>query len=217
MKEQINYFNIISITISVIAVFIAYLSFETSKIALEYQISKDSIESTPSLTETKDSLKIEYGLSNNSELQILQIIFQHKVHSPIKIITKPVQIRKSIIEEIANDYLISQVSIKDSVRKEGTLSLPVMIEYSAIINGSSQEYRENRFLLFNFYQTDGKDFNIEYSNSFLNSRFGFPIKGHYFWKMPFTKLSQERISNQDSIDVQELLSNQLEFLNKDLK
>lgn len=215
MKGKINWFNIITFMTSIFAVVIAYLSFQISKTALDYQISKDSFDNTPALTEKTDSLTIDFGLTNDSELQLIKITFPSNLHADINMITKPLRLHKWVIEDIANDYLTSHVTIKDSIMKAGTFSLPVMIDYSAIINGSSHDLRENRFLLFNFYQYE-QEFTVKYSNSFLNSRFGFPIKAHYFWKIPFTELSQIRIYRQDSLDVKELLGNQLTFLNQQI-
>jgi hypothetical protein len=128
------------------------LSFQTSKDALQYQSNKDSFQNTPAITEKLDSTYVNFGLNNESELQLINIIFPSKLEQNDLIVnTKPIRVRKDILHQIAEKYLQENITKKDSVIYVGTFSIPVMINYSAIVFGQQSRLRENRFLIYDFY------------------------------------------------------------------
>jgi hypothetical protein len=213
---KINWFNIITIIISIIALVISYLSWSVSKQSLDYEISKDSVINTPAIKEIIDSTKITYKLNNTSELQNLNIIFPKSISDEnININTKPLELYKNPIESLAKIYLRNKLSLKDSTAIVGTFSIPVMMRYSVIVYGQPHILRENRLLVFKIHYYDDIE-SVEYSNSFLINRAGYPLLRHYYFTGPFAEPLDKKIQNQDLIDVQELLENQLKDIAENL-
>jgi hypothetical protein len=60
------------------------------------------------------------------------------------------------------------------------------------------------------------EFKADFKNSFLISRYGYPIKGHYFWYNPFKDNRTEQIEKQDIKDIDELLNNQFQNIVENL-
>lgn len=195
-----NVFNILTLLISIIALFVSYQALKISESELLYKIEYDSFLLTPALTESIDSSEIIFSLNNEAQLQMLNIIFPSNfVESDLKRISKPISFSKPRIENIAYHFLKDKILIQDSIETVGQLALPVMIEYSCIVKGSSQSLRELRYFIFDVFGTD--KLHIEYINSALINRCGYPIKKQNHWKIPFTNLSDEKIMKQDSVDV----------------
>jgi hypothetical protein len=80
----------------------------------------------------------------------------------------------------------------------------VLIEYSAIVYGDAQDFREYRLLQFEVVLSK-KNIHVDYKNSILMKRYGFPMKKQYYFKMPFSDIPVEKIVKRDSIDIRELL------------
>ncbi|MFH7002158.1 hypothetical protein [Flavobacterium bizetiae] len=213
---KINSFNIITIIISIVALVISYLSWSVSKQSLDYEIGKDSAINTPAIKEIIDSTKITYKLNNASELQNLNVTFPKSISDEnININTKPIELYKNPIESLAKIYLRNKLSLKDSTSIVGTFSIPVMMSYSVIVYGQPHILRENRLLVFKINYYDNVE-NVEYSNSFLIKRAGYPLLRHYYFTGPFTEPLGKKVQNQDLIDVQELLESQLKDIAENL-
>ncbi len=217
-KKNINLVNIGTLVVSITALVVSYLSFQTSRDALEYQSNKDSFQNTPAITEKLDSTYINFGLNNDSELQLLNIVFPSKLEqNNILLNTKPIRITKDVFHQITEQYLQENLIIKDSIIYVGTFSIPVMLNYSAIILGQQHKLRENRLLICDFYN-EKSHFKAEFKNSFLISRYGYPIKGHYFFHNPFNDDDlAEKIEIQDQKDIDELLNVQFANMIENLK
>jgi len=216
-KSNLSLINIGTLIVSIIALVVSYLSFQTSQNALEYQSNKDSFQNTPAITETLDSTYVNFGLNNDSELQLLNIVFPSKLEeNDILLNTKPIRIRKDVLHQIAEKYLQENLTKKDSVIYVGTFSIPVMINYSAIVFGQQSNLRENRLLVYDFYN-GYSEFKADFKNSFLISRYGYPIKGHYFLYNPFNDNRAEIIEKQDQEDIDELLNSQFQNIIENLK
>ncbi|MEJ8591616.1 hypothetical protein JSO54_10270 [Riemerella anatipestifer] len=209
-EKKINWSNILTIVISIIALILSFLSYQISKQNLDYEIDKDSFLNTPAITEIVDSTIVRFKLNNeNSELQSLLITFPNDVNiKSIKTAKKPVEISTTILENSVKSYVDNKIMVKDSFAIVGHVGIPVVFDYSAIVFGSAQNLRENRILIFDvhYYESVKK---INFSNSFLITRLGYPIKKHYFYTGPFSKPLEEKLAIQDSIDLQELLRTQL--------
>ena len=82
-----------------------------------------------------------------------------------------------------------------------------MIDYSAIVYGFPQTLRENRYLIFDVYC--GDHLKIDYSNSFLINKCGFPLKSHRFYIGPLASSLEGKIIERDREDVLMLLAEQL--------
>jgi hypothetical protein len=208
-----NWFNATTLAISIIALIFSYLSWQISKQSFEYGVEKDSMMNTPALQETIDSLSINFSLNSGADLQMLSIIFPKEVSKhAIIIAAKPMRLVPEILENIAKQYLRDKVKINDSIAIVGTVAIPVMINYSAVVFGDSQDFRENRTLVFEIHYYENVE-NVHFKNTYLISRCGFPLKRHYFYNGPFSGSVSEKIYRQDSIDVQDLLNQQLKFSN----
>lgn len=209
-ERKINWFNTLTITISLIALVFSYLSYQLSKQNLQYEKYKDSFLNTPAITEIVDSTFIKFKLNNeNSELQSLLITFPNDVNiERIKTVKKPVKISTTILENSVKNYIDNKIKVRDSFAVVGQVGIPVVFDYSAIVFGFAQNLRENRILFFdiNYYENVKE---IKFSNSFLIDRLGYPIKQHYFFTNPFSKPLEEKMTIQDSIDLQEHLRTQL--------
>ncbi|MCE8921501.1 hypothetical protein [Bacteroides ovatus] len=219
MKKVFKFISVVlPIIVSIIALVVSFLSYQTSKQSYEYGIHKDMMVHTPAIKENIDSLSISFSLNNeNSELQGISITFPDNISStPLLINTKPVRINKYYLEMLAKNYLSEFIEAKDSTVSVGTFAIPVMIDYSAIVYGFPQELRESRLLVFNLYFDDNVK-NVTFSNSFLNGRCGYPLRNHTFYTWIFSSSLDEKIKNQDQKDVQELLKSQLEKIKQNSK
>lgn len=219
MKNKFKFTSTtLSIFISIIALMISILSYQTSKQSYEYGISKDVMIHTPAIKENVDSLNISFALNNeHSELQEVNITFPNDISDyPLLINTKPIEISKSYLEMLAKNYLNKFVVVKDSIAIVGTFSIPVMIDYSAVVYGFPQQLRENRLLVFNLYFYNNVR-NVTFSNSFLSRRSRYPLKSHTFYTGIFSSCLEDKIRKKDQKDVQELLKIQLEEIVKDFK
>ncbi len=216
-ENNFNIVNVVTLIVSIVAIVISYFSFQISKDALEYESNRDSFQNTPALTESIDSSFISFGLNSDSELQFLNIVFPKKLNqTEIVINTKPIRIPKRLLNDISESYLQEKIKQKDSMVYIGTFSIPVMINYSAIVFGQPNRLRENRFLIFTFH-SENSTIKAEFKNSFLISRFGYPIKGHYFWYNPFNDNLKIQIEIQDQKDISELLNSQFENIEENLQ
>jgi hypothetical protein len=204
---------VLPIIISIIALVISFLSYQTSKQSYDYGVNKDMMIYTPAIKENVDSLNILFFLNNeNSELQGISITFPNDItDSPLLLNSKPVELSTFYLETMARNYLSKFVKVRDSTELFGTFAIPVMMDYSAIVYGFPQQLRENRLLVFNFNLYDDIT-NVTFTNSFLKGRCGYPLKMHYFYTGPFSSPLRSKIKSQDQKDVQELLMNQLEEL-----
>ena len=214
MKKILKFIMaVLPIIISVIALIISYLSYYTSKQSFEYGISKDMIIHTPAIKEKIDSLELSFNLNNdNSELQGICITLPNSIQEkPIFVNTKPIN-----LEQLAKNYLYEFVEAKDSVVIVGTFAIPIIIDYSAIVYGFPQTLRENRLLVFNLHFCDNI-FDLSFSNTYLISRCGYPLKNHTFYTGVFSSPLEEKIKKQDQIDIQELLKGQLDEITHNFK
>lgn len=219
MKNEFKFIStVLPIIISIIALVVSFLSYQTSKRSYEYGINKDMMIYTPAIKENVDSLNISFALNNeNSELQGVNITFPNDISdSPLLINTKPIEFSRSYLEMLAKNHLNKFVKVRDSAIIVGTFAIPVMIDYAAIVYGFPQQLRENRFLVFNLHLYDNVR-NVTFSNSFLNGRCGNPLKSHTFYTGIFSSSLDEKIKNQDQKDVQELLKNQLEEITRNFE
>lgn len=210
--------SVLPIIISIIALFVSYLSYNTSKQSLEYEINKDMMIHTPAIEENIDSLELSFSLNNdNSEIQSMRITFPCSIlEEPILVNTKPIKVSKHYLEQLAENYLCKFLETKDSVVTLGTFAIPIIIDYSAIVYGFPQSLRENRFFIFHFYSYDNA-IKLGFSNTYLINIYGYPIKKHTFYTGPFSSPLEEKIKIQDQIDIQELLRGQLNEITKNLK
>lgn len=219
MKRAFKFISIVlPIIISIIALVVSFLSYQTSKQSYEYGISKDMMIYTPAIKENVDSLNISFALNNeNSELQGVSITFPNDIlDKQLLINTKPIEISRSYLEMLAKNHLNKFVEVRDSTIIVGTFAIPVMIDYAAIVYGFPQQLRENRLLVFNLHLYDDVR-NVTFSNSFLNGRCGYPLRSHTFYTGIFSSSLDEKIKNQDKKDVQELLRSQLEKITRNFK
>lgn len=219
MKKILKFIMaVLPIIISVIALIISYLSYYTSKQSFEYGISKDMIIHTPAIKEKIDSLELSFNLNNdNSELQGICITLPNSIQEkPIFVNTKPINLSKHYLEQFAKNYLYEFVEAKDSVVIVGTFAIPIIIDYSAIVYGFPQTLRENRLLVFNLHFCDNI-LDLSFSNTYLISRCGYPLKNHTFYTGVFSSPLEEKIKKQDQIDIQELLKGQLDEITHNFK
>lgn len=219
MKRAFKFISIVlPIIISIIALVVSILSYQTSKQSYEYGISKDMMIYTPAIKENVDSLNISFALNNeNSELQGVSITFPNDIlDKQLLINTKPVEISRSYLEMLAKNHLNKFVEVRDSTIIAGIFAIPVIIDYAAIVYGFPQQLRENRLLVFNLHLYDDVR-NVTFSNSFLNGRCGYPLRSHTFYTGIFSSSLDEKIKNQDQKDVQELLRSQLEKITKNFE
>ncbi len=206
MSKLLNYKELIAVIISVAALFVSVFSYKVMKSGLEYQVSKDSFEYTPALREVKDTSDIVFSLNNNAVLQSMKFTFPPKLQIEEYIdIIKPISINIEYLCSSLENYIRNNFSFENDKYYIGTVSVPVLIDYSAIVYGDAQDLREYRLLIFQLIKTE-EDIICEYKNSFLMKRYGFPLKGHYFFKLPFSDIPIEKIVKQDRIDILELLN-----------
>jgi len=220
MMIEFNFKNItslISLLISIVALAFSYFSYDIAKMSYDFHVHFSSLQNTPSIVEEIDSTTVTFSATKDAELQGIELIFPSKLKRQSLVVnTKPIRIRKETLENIAFDYLNENYQLKDSFVAVGVFRIPVMLNYSAISLSQPQLLRENRFLLFEFVW--GNDIpHIKFTNTFLNERCGFPLKGHMFLKLPFADVPVERIARQDSMDVQELLDAQLQSFSQFLQ
>jgi hypothetical protein len=89
-----------------------------------------------------------------------------------------------------------------------------MMDYSVIVYGQPTFLRENRLFLFEIIYHDDIE-EVNFKNSFLEQRYGYPLKAHNFYTGPFSHSLEEKIAEQDKKDVQELLIKQLNAITKE--
>lgn len=213
-----NWINLLTLLISLFAIILSYWSYQISKQSFEYEEEKNSLEITPALTESVDSVYINFGLNNEkSQLQALQINFPDRYNNKlIKVTTKPYKILRFQIENMAQRFLEKELEVNDTLIAFGEFALPVIIDYNAIVFGQSYDLRENRMLLFKFTLSE-KIAEVSFTNSFLTYRCGFPIKRQFHWKLPWKELEKEKIIKQDKIDVEQTLNEQFLEVMKTVK
>lgn len=204
-----NFKEAFSIGLSVFALIVSCRSYKLAERISEYEQNRDMLIYTPALKEYIDSTDIEFVLNaENAELQGVNMTFPSSVReTPIVINTKPVKLSKTAVEVLAEEVVRDFIMPKDSFVSFGTFSIPVMIDYSAIVYGFPQTLRENRLLIFDIYCNDYLE--IDYSNSFLIKKCGFPLKSHHFYTGPFASSLEDRIRERDREDVLMLLKEQL--------
>lgn len=198
MKKILKFIMaVLPIIISVIALIISYLSYYTSKQSFEYGISKDMIIHTPAIKEKIDSLELSFNLNNdNSELQGICITLPNSIQEkPIFVNTKPINLSKHYLEQLAKNYLYEFVEAKDSVVIVGTFAIPIIIDYSAIAYGFPQTLRENRLLVFNLHFCDNI-LDLSFSNTYLISRCGYPLKIILFIQVFFLLLWKKKLKTR---------------------
>ena len=197
------------IALSLVAIIISYMSYTVSRKTFEYEKDRDMLINTPAIKEDINDDQILFLLNGeNAELQSMNIIFPAEIENEIfHLNTKPIKLSKKALEirvqELAEKLFIPQ----DSIVTMGTLSIPVVIDYSAIVFGLPQSLRENRLFIFNIHCNEYV--NVSYSNSYLINRCSFPLKSHYFYTGLFSKPLNESIVRQDQEDIQSLLKEQL--------
>lgn len=219
MKKIIKHITTrLPIIISIIAVFVSYLSYYTSKQNFDYEMNKDMMMHTPAIEENIDSLELSFSLNNDhSEIQSMRITFPCSIlEEPILVNTKPIKVNKHYLELLAENYLYKFLETKDSIVVLGTFAIPIIIDYSAIVYGFPQSLRENRLFIFNLY-SHNNIIKLSFSNTYLINRCGYPLKTHTFYTGPFSSSLEDRIKIQDQKDIQELLSGQLNEIIKNLK
>ncbi|ATA90824.1 hypothetical protein CGC56_00710 [Capnocytophaga canimorsus] len=211
-KKQEKIFNILTIAISIIALFFSYFSYQLSIQSFEYEKIRDTFIYTPTIIEKVDSVFVQFkSSSENSELQSLSITFPSEINTQkIRMIKKPIQISNYTLEGIAEKYIEDKLRLKrkDSVEMVGNINIPVVFDYSCVVFGSSQYLRESRMLIFDIHYYENTK-SIKFNSSFLIDRLGYPLKKRTFYTGPFSKPLDIKIAIQDSIDLQELLRNQL--------
>jgi len=211
--------NIITIIISILALLVSYGSYRISKQGIDYKIESDSFFNTPAINEKiVDSTIIQFSLNNQMQLQMLNITFPARLNKhDILLNTKPLELNIEVLEAIAELHFSKLIKGDENSVKVGEIAVPVMIDYSVIAFGGAQNLRENRLLIYELYH-DGRNLNLKFKNTFLNSRYGFPIKNQFRFYNPFSGTSkEERIRKQDECDIEELLNNQLVLIEENLK
>lgn len=126
--------------------------------------------------------------------------------NPIRL-SNPLSLNKWLIEHIAKEYAQNKFKANDSTVLIGNFQIPIVIDYGAIVYGFPHQLRENKALVF-LLHADSEDFKVEYSNSILINRIGYPVKPHTFTYLTKESL-QNKIYRQDSIDIQDILNSQL--------
>lgn len=191
---------------SLVALIVSILSFINSRNDSIYKEQKDSMIMTPAITEYLEKDEIVFTLNNeNSRLQALRIIFPKAVTDhDIIINTTPVKIGKQSIEYLAENYIDKHIPTQDSMISVGTIVIPVMIDYEAVVYGFPHHLRENRNLVF-FINKD-RFTRAVFQNTALIQRCGYPIKRQTYWW--FSK-TDEKVIEQDRKDVETLLNEQL--------
>lgn len=185
------------------------MSYTVSRKTFEYEKDRDMLINTPAIKEDINDDQILFLLNGeNAELQSMNIIFPAEIENEIfHLNTKPIKLSKKALE-IRVQGLAEKLFIpQDSIVTMGTLSIPVVIDYSAIVFGLPQSLRENRLFIFNIHCNEYV--NVSYSNSYLINRCSFPLKSHYFYTGLFSKPLNESIVRQDQEDIQSLLKEQL--------
>lgn len=207
---------VLPIIISVIALIISYLSYIHQNRVLSMELVK--IWQFIRQQEKIDSLELSFNLNNdNSELQGICITLPNSIQEkPIFVNTKPINLSKHYLEQLAKNYLYEFVEAKDSVVIVGTFAIPIIIDYSAIVYGFPQTLRENRLLVFNLHFCDNI-LDLSFSNTYLISRCGYPLKNHTFYTGVFSSPLEGKIKKQDQIDIQELLKGQLDEITHNFK
>ena len=197
------------IVLSAVAILISYWSYSVSQKALEYEKYRDAVMNTPAIKECIDSSDVLFSLiGENSELQCMNIIFPSEIENEIlNLNTKPIKLSKKALEIRAQGLAEKLFIPKDSIVTMGTLSIPVVIDYSAIVFGLPQSLRENRLFIFNIHCNEYV--NVSYSNSYLINRCSFPLKSRYFYTGLFSKPLNESVVRRDQEDIQSLLKEQL--------
>lgn len=208
-NPKISRLNFLGIFISIFALVFSYLSWDISKQSYNYNLEKDSLINIPEIRQSVDSTKIYFSLNNSAEMQNLKIVFPKTVTNEVVIIkSEPFELNKISIEKLAKKYIGRKLKIDDATEIEGTSSIPVMMNYSAIVYGEQYVLRENRLLMFHFHYHD-TILDVRYVDSYEGNRCKYPLRQHYFFRIPFSESLDERIEKQDSIDVQENLEKQL--------
>lgn len=219
MKNISLLFKWLPIIISIIALIISIFSYFLSKNIFEYEQEINMFKNTPAIKEEiVDPNTISFTLnSENAELQSVTIVFPSEISdNPISINTKPIQLSKTALETRAQTIINDLIIPKDSCVYFGHFSIPIMIDYSAIVYGFPISLRENRFLIFEIYYENS--IQINYSNSYLINKCSYPLVKHNFYTGPFSNPLKEKIYKQDKEDVQILLKNQLDkVINEFLK
>jgi hypothetical protein len=185
------------------------MSYTVSRKTFEYEKDRDMIINTPAIKEDINDDQILFLLNGeNAELQSMNIIFPAEIEDEIfHLNTKPIKLSKKALEIRAQGLAEKLFIPQDSIVTMGTLSIPVVIDYSAIVFGLPQSLRENRLFIFNIHCNEYV--NVSYSNSYLINRCSFPLKSHYFYTGLFSKPLNESIVRQDQEDIQLLLKEQL--------
>ena len=211
-NTKINRLTFLAIIISVSALVLSYLSWDISKQSYNYEVEKDSLINIPEIRQAVDSTKIYFSLNNSAEMQNLTIVFPKTVTSEvIAIESEPIELNKIIIEKLAKKYIGKKLKIDDATEIEGTNSIPVMMNYSAIVYGQRYLLRENRLLMFHFHYHN-TILDVRYVDSYEGNRCGYPLRQHYFFRIPFSKSLNNKVEKQDSTDVQEHLEKQLKYV-----
>lgn len=197
------------IVLSAVAILISYMSYIISQKAFEYEKDRDIFINTPAIKEDINNEQILFLLNgDNAELQSMSITFPTEIdNEALCINTKPTELSKMALEIRVQNLAEKLFIPQDSLITMGVLSIPVMIDYSAIVYGFPQSLRENRLFIFNIYCDE--TVKVSYSNSYLINRCPFPLKSHYFYSRFFSKPLEERVIKQDYEDVQKLLKAQL--------
>lgn len=209
-NSRISWQKIVITTLSISALIFSYLSWDVSIQSFNYVAKRDSIINPPEIREYIDSTKISFSLNNYSaEIQNLTIVFPKIITDKVtRIISKPIELQKITLEKLVKNYLRKKLKNPDATEIEGTFSIPVMMNYSAIVYGQHYSLRENRLLMFHYHYKNSVT-NISYSNTIIGNRCGYPLRLHYFFVVPFGESLEKKVEKQDSIDVQEHLEKQL--------
>ena len=202
METQSNFSRFIKTylptVISLAALVVSILAYHTANTTLKYNISKDRLWDTPALVDISDSTEIKFKTNKDiAQLQSISIIFPDEVSNRnFEAFSKPLSFPKENLELLVKNYLSDVIPAKDSIICVGTFSLPVMIDYNAIVGSENCFLRENRFLIFDVFKSNEEN-SVKYNSSVLISRPSFE-------KYDETNLGRE--------DVKKFLSKQLSLL-----
>ena len=209
MNLNKNTNTILTLVFSILALIISIRSCDISKDTLNYTKTIEAFKLTPGLLVECDTIDVKFDLTNQAVLQGLRIVFPDKVTSNfLDLKTKPYNISQYILSSKVKDYIESKIQISDSIAVIGNINIPVIVNYSAMVNGSSQYLRENRVLIFDVHFEKNLS-KITLNSSYLISKVGYPIKEVSYWYNPFGKSKEEKVLEQDNLDVKNLLDEQL--------
>jgi hypothetical protein len=209
MGNNINLKNIIFFIITVSAFMLSYFSWNISKQTSDFIEKRHLPINPPELFEDINSNKIIFHSTNDAKIKNISIVFPSSItNKTVSSKLFSLALNKTTIEALAKKHIIKNLKTEGAKEIQGTRSIPVMINYEAIVNGQKYSLRENKLLMFHYHYHDNK-IDVNYSNSIISNRCYYPLKLNHFFIGPFSNSIEYKIKKQDSIDVQWFLEEQL--------